>query len=182
MVSKSTNLKVTLKISSFILRLLLNIAFYVLVAVLIIIVSREAFKFTYQIYGPDTVDQAPGREIVFEIKKGEATMDVASRLELNRAIENKYSFYVKTKLQNLSIMPGTYKISSSMTYDQILDVITNYKESIVQTEDPDAGKETEAGQAAGEDKEATETDQSETGAVDQEAAEDGIQDSEQDTE
>lgn len=135
MVSKSTNLKVTLKISSFILRLLLNIAFYVLVIVLIIIVSREAYKFTYQLYGPDTVDPAPGREVIFQINKGEATMDIAGRLELNRVIENKYSFYLKTKLQDLTIMPGTYKINTSMTYKQILDIITNYKESIVQVED-----------------------------------------------
>jgi UPF0755 protein len=93
-----------------------------------------AFEFTYQLYGPDTVDEAPGREIIFQIKKGESTMDIASKLELNLAIENKYSFYLKTKLQELTIMPGTYIINSSMTYKEILAIITDYSASIIKEE------------------------------------------------
>jgi UPF0755 protein len=134
MATKSTTVKLTLKITSFVLRLLLNIMFYILVVFLVINVSKKAYEFTYQLYGPDTVDEAPGREIIFQIKKGESTMDVASKLELNLAIENKYSFYLKTKLQNLVIMAGTYIINSSMTYDEILAIITDYSASIIKEE------------------------------------------------
>ena len=59
-------------------------------------------------------------------------MDIASKLELNRVIVDKYSFYLKTKLQNKVIMPGTYRVNSSMTYDEILDIITDYSNSEVQ--------------------------------------------------
>jgi UPF0755 protein len=132
MTAKSTTVKLTLKVTSFIVRLLLNIVFYVLVVLLIINISKKAFEFTYEIYGPVTVDEAPGRDIIFQIAKGESRMDIASKLEMNRAIKNKYTFFLKTKLQEYVIMPGTYVINSSMTYDDILAVITDYSKSIVQ--------------------------------------------------
>lgn len=134
MASSSTSLRITLKISSFVLRLLLNIIFFVLVIIFVIYGSRKAFDFTYQLYGPVSVDQEPGKVIPIKINKGEATMDIASKLELKRVIVDKYSFYFKTKLQNKVIMPGTYMVNSSMTYDEVLDIITDYSKSMVQDE------------------------------------------------
>jgi UPF0755 protein len=138
MASRSTAVKLTLKITSFIVRMLMNIFFYILVVIVIINVSKYAYTFTYQLYGPDTVDEAPGREIIFQINKGESKMDIATKLELNHAIKNKYSFYLKTKLQEYVIMPGTYVINSSMTYNEILAVITDYTKSIVKEEEDNA--------------------------------------------
>lgn len=136
MANKSTTVKLTLKITSFVLRLLLNIIFYTLVVIVIINASKMAFKFAYQLYGPDTVD-APGsgRRIILQIKKGDSSMDVAKKLQNVRAIKNEYSFYLKTKLQNYVIMPGTYELRSDMTYKEILAVITDYSASIVKEDD-----------------------------------------------
>ncbi|HKL99302.1 MAG TPA: hypothetical protein VJZ06_05295 [Mobilitalea sp.] len=134
MAERSTSVKVTLKVSSFILRILLNIAFYILIVIATVYVSKAAYNFTYQLYGPVTAAEAPGTRIHIIINKGESTMDVAAKLELNRAIVNKYSFFVKTKLQNLKIMPGTYEIYTSMTYKEILEIITDYSKSKVQEE------------------------------------------------
>jgi UPF0755 protein len=147
MATKSASAKLTLKITSFILRLLMNIIFYILIVILIVNVSKEAYKFTYQLYGPVTVDQAPGRDIIFQIKQGESTMDIARKLEINRAIVNKYSFYLKTKLQDQVIMAGTYPLNSSMTYDQILSVITDYSQSIVQVDQDGGAKKGSTGQS-----------------------------------
>jgi UPF0755 protein len=135
MATRSTAVKLTLKVTSLIVRMLMNIFFYILAVIVIINVSKYAYTFTYQLYGPDTVDEAPGREIIFQINKGESKMDIAAKLEINHAIKNKYSFYLKTKLQEYVIMPGTYVINSSMTYDEILSVVTDYSKSIVKDED-----------------------------------------------
>jgi UPF0755 protein len=135
MATRSTAVKLTLKVTSLIVRMLMNIFFYILVVIVIINVSKYAYTFTYQLYGPDTVDEAPGREIIFQINKGESKMDIAAKLEINHAIKNKYSFYLKTKLQEYVILPGTYVINSSMTYDEILSVVTDYSKSIVKDED-----------------------------------------------
>jgi UPF0755 protein len=51
-------------------------------------------------------------------------MNVASKLEVNKVIVNKYSFYVKAKLKKYVIMPGIYTVNTSMTYDEIFSIIT----------------------------------------------------------
>ncbi|MDF2542147.1 MAG: hypothetical protein K0S47_1865 [Herbinix sp.] len=135
MAAKSTTLKLILKITSFTLRLLLNIIFYILIVILIVNVSKKAFEFTYQLYGPVTVDEEPGRELPFQVKKGESTMDIANKLKLNKLIVNQYSFYLKAKLQKQVIMPGTYVLNSSMTYNEIFTIITDYSASIEHEEE-----------------------------------------------
>lgn len=147
MAAKSESVKFTLKITSIILHLLLNVVFYILVTILIINCSKQVFSFTYQLYGPVTVDKNPGREIIIKIIKGDSTMDVASKLEVNRAIVNKYSFYLKTKLQDKAIMPGTYVIKSSMTYGDILNIITDASNSIVQKKNQEK-KQQDTGQGS----------------------------------
>lgn len=158
MANKSTAVKLTLKISSFILQFLLNIVFYVLVVLLIVNFSKTAYTFTYQLYGPDTVDTpGTGSPIIFQINKGESTMDIASKLELNRAVENKYSFYLKTKLEKKVIMPGMYEISTDMTYDELLTVITDYSQSIIKEEDMDTGSDSGKDSSTGTDGDTTGT-------------------------
>lgn len=130
MTNKSASMKLTLKVTSFIARLLLNVAFYILVVILIINFSKFAYNFTYQLYGPVTVsEKGKGTTVELVIDQGESTMEVASKLEMNRVIENKYSFYLKTKLGSYVLMPGTYEVSTDMTYNEILDVITDYSNS-----------------------------------------------------
>ncbi len=157
MATKSTAMKLTLKITSFIVRLLLNIIFYILVVFLIINFSKSAYAFAYQVYGPVTLDEAPGREVVFQIKKGDSKMDIATRLETYRVIENKYPFYLKTKLTEYVIMPGTYVINSAMTYDDILAVITDYSQSIVKDKDSEKAVQQEKEQSGAD---TSDTDQS----------------------
>lgn len=141
MATKSTAVKLTLKVTSFIVRLLMNLFFYILVVIVIINVSKFAYTFTYQLYGPDTVDEAPGRDIIIQIAKGESKMDIATKLELNHAVKSKYSFYLKTKLQDYVIMPGTYVINSSMTYHEILSIITDYTKSMEKSEEDNNAKD-----------------------------------------
>jgi len=124
MTSKPNSSQLVLKITSFILRLLLNIIFYIVVIILITSISKEAYSFCYQIFGQVTASDAPGRDIEIQIKEGESTMNVASKLELNKIIRNKYSFYVKAKLKKYNIMPGTFSVNTSMTYDEIFAIIT----------------------------------------------------------
>ncbi|MDF2472292.1 MAG: hypothetical protein K0R92_836 [Lachnospiraceae bacterium] len=124
MTSKQTTSQSALKVTSFFVRVLLNIVFYMVVIFIIVEASQSAYHFAYSVFGQTTMEAEPGRDIEIQIKSGESTMNVASKLELNRIIENKYSFYVKAKLKKHVIMPGTYTINTSMTYDQIFSIIT----------------------------------------------------------
>lgn len=112
---------------SIVIQLFLNILFYVILIMAVIRLSGWAYHFAYQVFGNVTVASAPGRLATIEIEEGESTHSVAKELEENGLIVNADSFYVRTKLMMGSekpILPGTYTLNSSMTYDEILAVLT----------------------------------------------------------
>lgn len=124
MAAKSTTSRVALKVISTILKILLNILFYSIVIILLIKVSSMAHDFGYQVFGKVTASESPGRDTAIQIKKGESTMNIAGKLELYGVIVNKYSFFLKAKLKKYNLMPGTYDLNTSMTYDEIFDILT----------------------------------------------------------
>ncbi|ROR30626.1 UPF0755 protein [Mobilisporobacter senegalensis] len=135
MTLRNAKTRVALNITSFVLHVFLNILFYVVVIYAITRLSTIAYDFTYQIFGNESLEQAPGRDIYIQIKSGESTMNVSSKLEINRVIKNKYSFFVKAKLKNQDLMPGTYLVNSSMSYEQIISIITDLSKNLEDKED-----------------------------------------------
>jgi len=132
MVQKSDKTKIAIDVVGFILHLLLNIIFYAVVIFAIYKVGTTAKEFCYQVFGAYTMDAEPGINAEITIKDGASTMEVASALEMNRLIPNRYSFYLKVQLMRYKILAGTYILNTSMTYDEILEQITNYANSVVQ--------------------------------------------------
>lgn len=133
--AKSDSTKVALKITSAVLRVFLNILFYIAIILVLVQAIKITYNFSYQLFGSVSVEAEPGIDTEFQIAKGESTMDVAKKLEAGNLIVNKYSFYLKTKFKEYNIYPGTFILNTSMDYDEILDVITDYKNSIVEEED-----------------------------------------------
>jgi UPF0755 protein len=145
----STNTRTVLKITSAILRIFLNFIFYAAVVWLVVEGGKFTYNFSYQLFGSVPASEEPGKDYDFQIAKGDSTMEIANKLEFSNLIANKYSFYLKTKFKAYNIYPGTYVLNSSMNYDEILDVITDQKNSIVKVEAdpetvPDTSKETES--------------------------------------
>jgi hypothetical protein len=99
--------------------------------------SIFVYDFTYQVFGDVVVEEAPGVNVEITIPEGTSTMELASKLEMNRLVVNRYSFYIKVKLLNYKILAGTYHLNTSMTYDDIINTITNYANAI----EPPAGEE-----------------------------------------
>lgn len=124
MTERSKKTKVALTITHSVVHLLLNVVFYCLVIFIVIKSCTFAYDFSYQLFGNVPVSESAGVEREIVISQGDSTMSVASKLELNKLIVNKYSFYVRAKLTGEVIQPGIYTISSTMDYDEIFDVIT----------------------------------------------------------
>ncbi len=122
---------------SFITHLVLNVIFYIFVIFLVYRASIFVYDFTYQVFGDVVVEEAPGVNVEITIPEGTSTMELASKLEMNRLVINRYSFYIKVKLLNYKILAGTYHLNTSMTYDDIINTITNYANAI----EPPAGEE-----------------------------------------
>lgn len=137
MASRSQTSKLVLRISSFVIQVLLNILFYVIVVMLIAKFSGVAYDFAYQVFGEVAAAEAGEtvKDVTITIKKGESTMSIASKLEMNRVIENKYSFYLRAKLFQANIKTGKYMVNASMSYGEILDQITNYDNNLDKDED-----------------------------------------------
>ena len=132
MAQKSDGAKIAIDVFGFILHLLLNIIFYAVVIFVIYKVGMTAKDFCYQVFGAYTMDAEPGINMEIVIEDGASTMEVAAALEQYRVIPNRYSFYLKVQLMGYKIMAGTYILNTAMTYDEILDQITDYANSIVQ--------------------------------------------------
>ncbi|MBP3611469.1 MAG: endolytic transglycosylase MltG [Lachnospiraceae bacterium] len=132
MAQKQEGTKIAIDVAGFIMHLLLNIVFYAVVIFAIYKVGITARDFCYQVFGAYSMDAEPGINAEITIKDGASTMEVAAALEMNRLIPSRYSFYLKVQLMGHKILAGTYILNTSMTYDEILDQITNYSNSIVQ--------------------------------------------------
>lgn len=131
---KSMSSGVVLKIANAVLRIMLNIIFYGAVVWITITAGKYVYNFSYQVFGSVPAAEEPGKDKDFQIVAGESTMDIATKLEFNGLIVDKYSFYLKTKLKDYNIYPGTYVLNTSMDYDDILTEITDQKNSIVKEE------------------------------------------------
>ena len=116
--------RIVLSIFGVVIHIFLNIIFYMVIVYMVIKASNYAYDFAYQVFGSVSVTQNSGYTAKVTIGKGESTMEVAKILDAKKLIKNKYSFYLRARLTKQNILPGTYKVSSDMDYDQIFKVIT----------------------------------------------------------
>ncbi|MBR5967240.1 MAG: endolytic transglycosylase MltG [Lachnospiraceae bacterium] len=122
--------RVLLNIALGILTIGIAIIFYAVVVYGIKKAAGYSYDFAYQLFGNTSVEAAPGRDVKITILKGESSMNIASKLEDAKLVTSKYSFYLKLKLKDYEVMPGTFVLNTSMTYDDILKIITDYGQSI----------------------------------------------------
>lgn len=139
MSQKTVSTGTALKSVKIVFGIILSVIFYVLVIIFISRFCKNVFDFGYQIFGNVSVTDAPGTDIDFTIGDSESTMSVATKLEYNKLVVNKYSFYIRAQLsasgEGSPILPGTYELNTSMNYDEILSVITDYGQNTSQDEE-----------------------------------------------
>lgn len=138
---KSTSGKLALRLTGAITRFILNIIFYILVVAAVYKGATFLYRFSYEVFGSVARSEAPGTDVPVQIYRGETTMNIATKLETSLVIVDKYSFYFRTKLKNEDIMPGTYILNTSMDYDEILEIITDPKNSIAAEESIESAQE-----------------------------------------
>ncbi len=122
--ASKTRLNTSLRIAKFILHLLINMALYLIIIYIALKVGKLVYDTSYEIFGNQGVAEENGIDVYVRINPGETTMNVASKLEQNKVIDNKISFYIHAKVKEYPIMPGTFTLNTSMNYDDIFAVIT----------------------------------------------------------
>lgn len=121
--SKSNTSKIVLKMTGSVLQLFINIIVYTILILLIVRAGGQAYTFTYRLFGSVRMDTI-GMNVTIQINENESEMNVASKLELNKVIPDKYSFYFKMKLAKAELQPGEFVVNTSMDYDEIIAVLT----------------------------------------------------------
>ena len=145
---RSSGRRVLLRMTGGFLSICLNIIIYAVIIFFLIKAIHKTYDFAYRIFGDVSVEEEPGRTVKIQILKGESTMNVATKLETQKLIPDRYSFFIKVQLGNLGsgkdkyeIKGGTYELNTSMNYDEILNIITDAGKSLegeVTVEDSEA--------------------------------------------
>ena len=91
---RSSGTRVLLRMTGGFLSICLNIVIYAVIIFFLIKAIHKTYDFGYRIFGDVSVEEEPGRDVKIQILKGESTMNVATKLETNKLIPDKYSFFL----------------------------------------------------------------------------------------
>ena len=119
------------KIAEMTIRIAFIVLFYLAVIVVISKVGNSAYHFVYPIFGDESVEKAPGRDVKVTITDGESTDSIIYDLVSKNLILDAKSFSIRCKLSlnnKKTIQPGTYTLNTSQNYGEILDQLTNSEE------------------------------------------------------
>ncbi|MBO5483939.1 MAG: endolytic transglycosylase MltG [Lachnospiraceae bacterium] len=93
----------------------------------VIALCQKGYAFCYEIFGSVAVQEAPGREIAFQVEAADSIKSVSEKLEKKGLIVNRYSFMIRTKLmdsEKIILRPGIYLLNTSMDYGEIINQLT----------------------------------------------------------
>ena len=94
------------------------------VAALFAVGIRRAYQFGYSIFAESTTEAEPGKEISIRVYEDTTFREIGSTLQDYGIIEDKNVFVVQAKLYETELLPGTYVISSTMTVEDILTMLS----------------------------------------------------------
>lgn len=94
---------------------------------LILIILGIALILLYN-YQMSAVDKNDNTDVVFVVKQGDSTKEIAKNLEDSRLIHNKVFFLMYLKLYNINnLQASTYKLNRTMEMDEIINIINKGK-------------------------------------------------------
>lgn len=105
----------------------------VVVAVVVLFAFRtatEAYDFGYRVFADQPVSVSGGRTMSVSVAEGESVKEVADMLQEKGLIEDAKLFVVQELLSAYrgKITPGIYDLSTSMTAQQMLEIMSGAEE------------------------------------------------------
>lgn len=119
-------------------------AVYLIVAAVVIYIGKTAYDFGYNIFYQQPMDsEEEGRDVTVAVEEGDSVYQIGRTLESRGLIQDAKVFVVQEKLSNYSgkLQPGTYILNTSMTPDEIMEILA--KENVVGQPDQTQDGETE---------------------------------------
>ena len=119
-------------------------AVYLIVAAVVIYIGKTAYDFGYNIFYQQPMDsEEEGRDVTVAVEEGDSVYQTGRTLESRGLIQDAKVFVVQEKLSNYSgkLQPGTYILNTSMTPDEIMEILA--KENVAGQPDQTQDGETE---------------------------------------
>ena len=133
----------------------IKIAFKIMVALLIIYatigISKVAYDFGYRVFTEPAVADAPGEDVLIQIKEGMSARELGQMLEEKGLVRDGNLFFLQLKLSAYSkkMKPGVYTLNTSMTAKEMMVTISETADQRASEEAAAATQE--AGSDSGEE-------------------------------
>lgn len=124
-----------------------KIAFVLLVILLISKYSKLAYNYGYRIFNQVPVSSGTGRTVSVTIKEGDSVSTIADKLAEVGLITDKRLFKLQEKFSDYHGLetPGTYELSTSMTPEEMLQIMAAQSDTEESSGTDAAGEESSGG-------------------------------------
>ncbi len=118
-----------------------KVLFVVIVVMLIVKYSKVAYNYGYQIFNQTAVSSGEGRTVTVTISDGDSATTIGNKLADVGLITDKTLFKLQELFSDYHGMEkaGTYELSTSMTPEEMLEIISGGGENSETSEDSNGG-------------------------------------------
>ena len=129
---------------------IIKLLLIVLVIIFFIFLARTSYKFGYAIFNERPMNAETPTEILVEIPKDASTLEIATILENNGLIENRFIFLLQERFSahHGNLQPGKYYMNTGQTASQLLKILARV-DTENQPEQEDESTETDSSAAGG---------------------------------
>lgn len=107
-----------------VLSISISVLFGVLVVCGLYQLGLKCYDFGYRVYTEPAVSQGQGTEQIVQITDNMDTMELSDLLTEKGLVRDARLFYLQAKLSKFSLVPGAYKVSTSMTARELMAAMT----------------------------------------------------------
>ncbi len=127
--------------------LIVKAAFLIFAITYIIKAATSAYEYGYRVFTEEPISQGEGRTISVSVEEPVSAKDVGKMLEERGLIRDANLFVIQELLSenHNKIQPGIYDLSTAMTTEEMLSVMS--ADAPEEGEDADAGQTPEAEEA-----------------------------------
>ena len=128
-----------------------SLIIYAMIALAVLFMAGQAkhyYDVGYGVFSQQSKD-APGtgKVVLFTVEEGVSTTRLAEQLDAEELVESAQQFIIQERVSDYAgkYVPGTYALSSEMTTEEIMRVISGTEASRfaeeLEAEEPEAGKQ-----------------------------------------
>lgn len=108
--------------------MIISISLQMIICAVVIIFLYDAgvkgFAFGESVFTPDAVSsEENGKDMIVIVEEGASSLEVAKLLESKGLIEDYKVFLVQATLYQATMYPGTYTLNTSMTSEEMLEIL-----------------------------------------------------------